>query len=57
MRLLCMAGIADVEAAKLFDETWDTLDSVTKKSLIHSLNIDGSVAEPAVQPTYMPALL
>lgn len=57
MRLLCMAGVADVEAAKLFDETWATLENVTKNSLVRSLNIDGSVAEPAVQPTYMPALL
>ncbi|KAH8748685.1 hypothetical protein F5882DRAFT_489810 [Hyaloscypha sp. PMI_1271] len=57
MRLLCMAGVADVEGAKLFDETWATLEIVTKKSLVHSLNIDGSTMEPAVQPTYMPALL
>lgn len=57
MRLLCMAGVADVEAAKLFDETWAALEATTKKSLVNSLNIDGSTEEPAVQPTYMPALL
>jgi len=57
VRLLCMAGVADVETATMFDETWATLEDTTKKGLVRSLNIDGSTAEPVVQPTYAPALL
>ncbi|KAH8746557.1 hypothetical protein F5882DRAFT_371005 [Hyaloscypha sp. PMI_1271] len=57
MRLLCMGGVADLETAELYDTVWKDLDDSTKASLIHTLNLDGSVTEPAVQPTYMPALL
>lgn len=57
MRLLCMGGVADLDTAQLYDKVWETLDDSIKGSLVHSLNIDGSITEPAVQPTYMPALL
>lgn len=57
MRLLCMGGVADLETARLYDSAWNFLDELTKSSLVHSLNVDGSIIEPAVQPTYMPALL
>ncbi|KAJ0300309.1 hypothetical protein Brms1b_012879 [Colletotrichum noveboracense] len=57
MRLLCMGGVSDVERAELFWSAWEILDERTKSSLVHSLNVDGSVAEPAVQPTYFPAML
>jgi hypothetical protein len=57
MRLLCMGGVASLDTAQLYDAAWRSLDRSTKDSLIHSLNIDGSITEPAVQPTYMPALL
>ncbi|KAI1073742.1 hypothetical protein F5B20DRAFT_494050 [Whalleya microplaca] len=60
-RILCMASVADRPTAKLFEEAWENLDLAfedkVKESLIHSLNIDGSVAEPAVQATYSPALI
>ena len=52
-----MGGVADLETAELYDTVWKDLDDSTKASLIHTLNLDGSVTEPAVQPTYMPALL
>ncbi|KAH6880014.1 hypothetical protein B0T10DRAFT_495668 [Thelonectria olida] len=63
MRLLCLGGVVDLETAELYDEVWDGFVSqdVTKAAgaakLVHGLNIGGSEAEPAVQPTYMPALL
>ena len=57
MRLLCMGSVADRETAELYDAAWASIDQSTKDSLVHTLNIDGSVAEPAVQPTYMPAML
>ncbi|KAH8743331.1 hypothetical protein F5883DRAFT_441071 [Diaporthe sp. PMI_573] len=57
MRLLCMGGVANPETAELYRSVWGALDDRTKSSLVHSLNADGSIAEPAVQPTYMPAML
>lgn len=57
MRLLCMGGVSDLEKAELYWSTWQALDDSTKGSLVYSLNIDGSSTEPAVQPTYMPAML
>ncbi|KAL6879466.1 hypothetical protein HDV57DRAFT_498989 [Trichoderma longibrachiatum] len=56
-RILCMGGVSSLEMAKLYGSVWDTLDANTTRCLVHSLNVDGSVAEPAVQPTYMPAML
>jgi hypothetical protein len=57
MRLLCMGGAANLETAELYDTVWRNLDDFTRGSLIYTLNLDGSVMKPAVQPTYMPALL
>jgi hypothetical protein len=57
MRLLCMGGAADLETAELYDAALASLDPSTKGSLVHTLNIDGSIDEPAVQPTYVPAML
>ncbi|KAI0473200.1 hypothetical protein GGR56DRAFT_667398 [Xylariaceae sp. FL0804] len=60
-RLLCMGGVADLPTARLYDEVWDSLGEEgggdVRRSLAASLNTDGSAAAPAVQPTYMPALL
>ncbi|KAI0195236.1 hypothetical protein EV127DRAFT_182094 [Xylaria flabelliformis] len=57
MRLLCMGGVANLSAAQLYDSLWVDLEIETKTSLISDLNIDGSVDQPAVLPTYAPALL
>lgn len=57
MRLLCMGGVASLETAQLFDGTWSELETPTKNVLVHALNVDGTPGEPAIQPTYMPALL
>jgi hypothetical protein len=57
MRLLCMGGAADLETAILYNDAYSTLEDSSKLPLIHNLNLDGTIAEPAVQPTYMPAML
>ena len=57
MRLLCMGGVSRLENAKLYLSAWENLDEATRHSLVHTLNVDGSVTEPAVLPTYMPAML
>ncbi|OIW22520.1 hypothetical protein CONLIGDRAFT_658239 [Coniochaeta ligniaria NRRL 30616] len=57
-RILCMGGVADLDTAELYEGVWSImLSDSTRKALISSLNIDGSVDEPAIQPTYMPALM
>jgi hypothetical protein len=57
MRILCMGGVACLETARLYEASWMSLNNSVRQSLVQSLNVDGSLAEPAVQPTYMPALL
>ncbi|CAA9956415.1 hypothetical protein PTMSG1_00023 [Pyrenophora teres f. maculata] len=56
-RLLCMGGVADLETAQLYEAAWDELEEPVRALLVSSLNAIGSIAEPAMQPTYMPALL
>ncbi|KAI1454255.1 hypothetical protein F4805DRAFT_329004 [Annulohypoxylon moriforme] len=56
-RLLCMGSVADLRTAELYNRAWTNLEDDVRKSLRKSLNIDGSVAEPAVQVTYIPALI
>jgi hypothetical protein len=57
MRLLC---ICNARTSKTADIVWNTfyhvLGNDSRRSLIHTLNIDGSIAEPAVQATYIPAV-
>jgi hypothetical protein len=56
-RLLCMGGVGDLETALLYENAWRHLKKPIRDNLVHSLNVDGSKAEPAIQPTYMPALI
>lgn len=56
-RLLCMGGVGDAETARLYEDAWRHLENPTRESLVHSLNVHGSKLEPAIQPTYMPALI
>ncbi|OTA97868.1 hypothetical protein M434DRAFT_391483 [Hypoxylon sp. CO27-5] len=56
-RLLCMSSVADLMTAGLYSRVWTSLEDDVRQSLRRSLNIDGSVAEPAVQVTYIPALI
>lgn len=52
-----MGGMADRETAELYEEGWEGLGDGTRRALIYALNVDGSVAEPAIQPTNMPAMI
>jgi hypothetical protein len=52
-----MGGVADLETAKLYEKVWTSLHDSTRTALVESLNVDGSLDRPAVQPTYFPALL
>ncbi|OTB07673.1 hypothetical protein M426DRAFT_317971 [Hypoxylon sp. CI-4A] len=56
-RLLCMGSVADLETAELYERAWNSLEDDARLSLCKSLNIDGTVDEPAVQATYIPALI
>lgn len=56
MRLLCMGNVTTRETAEMFESALDSLQPAAKDALVYALNVDGSVDEPAIQPTYMPAL-
>ncbi|PYH97534.1 hypothetical protein BO71DRAFT_438788 [Aspergillus ellipticus CBS 707.79] len=56
-QLLCMGNVTSRDRAQLFWGTWYALDAAVREALVCSLNRDGRMGEPAVQPTYMPALL
>jgi hypothetical protein len=57
MRLFCMGNVTTRHKALLYEAAWDALDEGTREMLERALNADGVKGEPAVQPTYMPALL
>ncbi|OQE56704.1 hypothetical protein PENNAL_c0408G06243 [Penicillium nalgiovense] len=46
-----------VEKALLYEDAWRALEDPVRETLANALNLDGRRSEPAVQPTYMPALL
>lgn len=56
-RLMCMGGVADRPTADLYEAVWTSLDKLARQGLVRSLNLTGSATDPAVLPTYMPALL
>ncbi|KAI5852055.1 hypothetical protein GGS23DRAFT_591364 [Durotheca rogersii] len=56
-RILCMGSVADQATADVYDQAWTTLEETARKSLAKHLNIDGSTKEPAVQVTYVPAMI
>jgi hypothetical protein len=57
MRLLCMGNVTTKEGAEMYESALNSLRQATKDALVYALNVDGSVDEPAIQPTYAPALL
>ncbi|KAJ5577285.1 hypothetical protein N7535_004211 [Penicillium sp. DV-2018c] len=57
MRLLCMGNVATNEKALLYEEAWRALEDPVRESLRAALNLEGKRGEPAVQPSYMSALL
>jgi hypothetical protein len=52
-----MGNVTTKDKALLYEAAWDALDEGTRGKLEKALNFDGAKGEPAVQPTYMPALL
>jgi hypothetical protein len=57
IRLLCMGNVTTKEAAEIYESALNSLQPATKDAFVYALNVDGSVDEPAIQPTYAPALL
>jgi hypothetical protein len=57
MRLFCMGNVTTNEKALLYEDAWRALEDPVRESLRNALNLDGKRGEPAVQPTYMSALL
>ncbi|KAJ5168398.1 uncharacterized protein N7482_003992 [Penicillium canariense] len=57
MQLLCMGNVTTKETADLYEASLASLEPEAKNALVYALNVDGSVGEPAIQPTYTPALL
>ncbi|KAJ5329939.1 hypothetical protein N7452_010329 [Penicillium brevicompactum] len=57
IRLLCMGNVTTAEKAFLYEGAWCALEDPIRETLVKSLNLDGQRSEPAVQPTYIPALL
>jgi len=52
-----MGGLGERETAELYEEGWEGLGDGTRRALIYVLNVHESVAEPAIQPTNMPAMI
>ncbi|OCT51971.1 hypothetical protein CLCR_08563 [Cladophialophora carrionii] len=58
MRLFCLGNTSNAENADIFFTAFtERISPETRSQLTHGLNVDGSVEEPAVQPTYIPAML
>lgn len=57
MRLFCLGNTTDVETADIFFQAFtQRISQDCRTSLIRSLNLDGTRKDPAVQPTYIPAM-
>jgi hypothetical protein len=56
VRLLCMGNVTTRDKAFLYEDAWHALEDPIRDALVKSLNLDGGRGNPAVQPTYMPAL-
>ncbi|KIX95401.1 uncharacterized protein Z520_08918 [Fonsecaea multimorphosa CBS 102226] len=58
MRLFCLGNTSNSENADVFYVAFmERLAEEVRETLVHGLNVDGSVEAPAVQPTYLPAML
>jgi hypothetical protein len=64
LRLFCLGNTNSVESAAIFHAAFlggdggeHPLPDSDRQELIYGLNVDGSAEEPAIQPTYAPAML
>lgn len=57
MRLFCLGNSANVESGEIFYTAFtDRISDDSRAQLIRGLNVHGSIDEPAVQATYIPAM-
>lgn len=58
MRLFCLGNTSNAQNADVFFTAFtERITEPFRQMLLHGLNLDGTVGEPAVQPTYTPAML
>ena len=58
MRLLCLGNTTNAQEAQLYATAFtQRISDGTRHALVHGLNLDGSMEEPAIQATYIPAML
>ncbi|KIW13017.1 hypothetical protein PV08_08204 [Exophiala spinifera] len=58
MRLFCLANTSNVRDAEMYFESFtERISEDTRQMLISGLNVDGTIESPAVQATYIPAML
>ncbi|ETN45320.1 uncharacterized protein HMPREF1541_09151 [Cyphellophora europaea CBS 101466] len=58
LRIFCLGNTNSPENAEIFYRAFfDSIPDIEREDLVHGLNVDGSEAEPAIQPTYTPAML
>lgn len=57
MRLFCLGNTANGHEAELYTAAFtERISEETRRILVHGLNLDGTVEEPATQATYLPAM-
>jgi hypothetical protein len=57
-RLFCMGNTNSRETADMYVKAFEeVLEETSRNTIIKGFNVDGSVDEPAIQPTYAPAML
>ncbi|EXJ71500.1 uncharacterized protein A1O5_05308 [Cladophialophora psammophila CBS 110553] len=58
MRLFCLGNTSNPDNADVFYIAFtERISDEIRERLVQGLNVDGSIGAPAVQPTYMPAML
>ncbi|KAL6251096.1 hypothetical protein RBB50_001304 [Rhinocladiella similis] len=58
MRLFCLANTSNVQDAEMYFRAFtERVPEEARRQLISGLNLDGTVQSPAVQTTYIPAML
>ncbi|KAK5188657.1 hypothetical protein LTR20_011101 [Exophiala xenobiotica] len=58
MRLFCLGNTSNAQSAEMYFTAFtERITEATRQGLIHGLNLVGTVEEPAVQTTYLPAML
>jgi hypothetical protein len=57
MRLFCLGNTTNADSAEVFFKAFtEEVPEQSRQELVTGLNVDGSTSQPAVQPTYIPAM-